>query len=148
MSNFHLIRLTVNDTHLLLVDPNSKPRYMCFVDPKVAQSCIDHVATFRSKHGIWPCFDMSESKRQLSANNIGKSKTPEMIKKYMELDIFSVEEINEMARKTNISFYSVLSFSGESNLNVESINLSGQELDGYADPFEFRDLLEFNLKIS
>ena len=52
MSNFHLIRLTVNDTHLLLVDPNSKPRYMCFVDPKVAQRCVNHVATFRSKHGI------------------------------------------------------------------------------------------------
>lgn len=148
MSNFHLIRLTVNNAHLLLVDPTSKPRYMCFVEPGVAEDCINHIARFRSNHGIWPHFDMSRGKKRIEAKNRGSYESPETIAKYMDIDTYTMDDIDRIARKTNISFYNILTFESVYDEVKENVNFTGLEFDGYADPVEYIELLEISLKMN
>jgi len=144
---FHFVKLKINGTYLSLVDPSSKPRYVCFSDRGKAEECVKYVSTFRSKYGIWPCFDMSKSKRKLKSNVNVKVRTPEQVMHYLEVDTYDFETIDRIASRSNTSFYCILHFETDDYGNTESISMSGQEMDAIVDEALYRDLLEFNLKI-
>src|SRR5210317_1515812 len=76
---FHFVKLNVNGTYLSLVDPASKPRFICFTEQEKAHECINYVASFRSRYGVWPCFDMSKGQRKLESNTTVKLRTSEAI---------------------------------------------------------------------
>ena len=142
---FHFVKLNVNGTYLSLVDPTSKPRFMCFPSRESADKCVHYVSTFRSKHGIWPCFDMSNGKRKLESSAI-KFRSPEQIRRYMEIESYDFSTLDKIASRTNSSFYCVLQFDVADLGNIESISMSGQEMDAIVDEDAYRDLLEFKLK--
>jgi len=66
----------------------------------------------------------------------------------LEYELFDYDNIDEMARRTNISFLCVTNFAFIPDGNEQQIvSFSGQEWDGEADEVAYRDLLEFNLKV-
>ena len=144
---FHFIKLNINGTYLSLVDPASKPRYICFADYQKAIDCIDYVSSFRSRHGIWPCFDMSRSHRKIESNTHVKLRTPQQVKCYLDLETYDLNTIDRIASRTNSSFYCVLRFNADMIKNIESISMAGQEMDALIDEVAYKDLLEFSLKI-
>lgn len=145
---FHFVKLNVNGTYLSLVDPTSKPRFICFSEKEKAYDCINYVASFRSRYGVWPCFDMSRGQRTLQSNTIVKLRTPEQVKRYLDLETYDFNTIDRIATRTNASFYCVLRFETEMIQNIESISMAGQEMDAVVDEDAYRDLLEFSLKIN
>lgn len=145
---FHFVKLNVNGTYLSLVDPASKPRFICFSEKEKAYDCINYVASFRSRYGVWPCFDMSRGQRTLQSNTIVKLRTPEQVKRYLDLETYDFNTIDRIATRTNASFYCVLRFETEMIQNIESISMAGQEMDAVVDEDAYRDLLEFSLKIN
>jgi hypothetical protein len=144
---FHFVKLNVNGTYLRLVDPSSKPRYMCFAEKPVADQCVQYVADFRSRHGIWPSFDMSSSNRKIETKLDAKPRTPEQVSRYLELETYDFHTIDEIACRTNVSFYCVLNFDTIVTNNSENMSFSGQEMDGDADHDKFVEWMNFNLKI-
>lgn len=144
---FHFVKLNVNGTYLSLVDPSSKPRFMCFPNHETAENCVKYVSTFRSKHGIWPCFDMSRGKRRLESSNV-KIRTPEQVERFLEIESYDFNTINEIAARSNVSFYSVIRFETIDFRNIESISMSGQEFDGQADFDRYTEWLNISLKIN
>lgn len=146
--DFHFVKLSVNGTYLSLVDPTSKPRFICFSEKEKAYDCINYVASFRSRYGVWPCFDMSRGQRTLQSNTIVKLRTPEQVKRYLDLETYDFNTIDRIATRTNASFYCVLRFETEMIQNIESISMAGQEMDAVVDEDAYRDLLEFSLKIN
>ena len=139
---FHFVKLNVNGTYLSLVDPAMKPRFICFSSHETANKCVKYVSTFRSKHGVWPCFDMSRGKRKLESNTTVKLRTPEQVKRYLEIETYDMNTIDRIARRTNASFYCILHFETEDQGNIESISMSGQEMDAIVDENAYRDLLD------
>ena len=146
--DFHFVKLNVNGTYLSLVDPTSKPRFICFSEKEKAYDCINYVASFRSRYGVWPCFDMSRGQRTLQSNTTVKLRTPEQVKRYLDLETYDFNTIDRIATRTNASFYCVLRFETEMTQNIESISMAGQEMDAVVDDDAYRDLLEFSLKIN
>ena len=144
---FHFIKLNVNGTHLSLVDPSSKSRFLCFSDVKNAHKCIDYVTSFRSRHGVWPSFDMSESKRKIRSSTDVKVRTPEELRRYLEIESYDFQTIDRMACRSNVSFYCVLNFDTIANGTSESISMTGQEMDGEATPSKYIEWLNLNLKV-
>jgi len=144
---FHFVKLNVNGTYLSLVDPSYKPRYMCFQDMLLADKCLDYVSMFRSKHGVWPSFNMSRKRRKLESVSI-KKRTPEQLKRYLEIETYDFRTMDMIATRSNISFYNVLRFDTREFGNIESVDMSGQEMDAMVDDFLYRDLLEYNLKVN
>lgn len=144
---FHLVKLPVAKTFLSLVDPNAKSRFICFTDKPTAEKCIDYVSSYRSKHGEWPCLDMSQPKRRIELKTPVKVRTPEQIKRYLEIESYDFNTLNEIACRTNVSFYCVLRFDTIVTNSSESVSFSGQEMDGEADPDKYVDWMNYNLKI-
>lgn len=145
---YHLIQMKPTKTYLSIVDPNKKSRFVCFSDSNTANVFVDYVTLFRSKHGHWPSMDMSSRITTVRSKNLIKKRTQEELKDYIELQTFDYENIEEMAKRTNVSFICVTSFSFIPNGNEHQlVSFSGQEWDGEADDLSYRDLLEFNLKI-
>ena len=145
---FHFIKLNINGTYLSLVDPSSKPRYICFAERDKAGDCIEYVSSFRSRYGVWPSFDMSNGERKLTSNTSTRLRTPDQVKRYLEIETYDFNTIDKIASRTNNSFYCVLRFDTEMVQNIESISMAGQEMDAIVDEVSYRDVLEFSLKIN
>jgi hypothetical protein len=144
---FHFVKLNLNGTYLSLVDPAYKSRFMCFAEQEKAQDCVHYVSKFRSKYGIWPCFDMSSDKRKLESAVHVKSRTPEQVERYLDIETYDFNTIDQIASRTNSSFYCVLRFETEDYGNLESISMAGQEMDAVVNEKLYLDVLECNLKI-
>jgi hypothetical protein len=64
------------------------------------------------------------------------------------LESFDYENIDDMSKRTNVSFICVTNFAYlPDSHETQLVSFSGQEWDGEADEAAYRDLLEFNLKI-
>jgi len=147
-TDYHLIQMRPTKTYLSLVDPNKKPRFVCFRDTKTAYTFVDYVTCFRSKHGHWPMMDMSHRVATVRSGVGFKYRTPEELKKYLDLQSFDYENIDEMAKRTNVSFICITNFAYIPDGNEQQVvSFSGQEWDGHADDVAYRELLEFNLKV-
>ena len=135
-------------TYLSIVDPQKKARFICFGDTKTADTFVNYVTHFRSKHGHWPNMDMSNRIATVMSKTGFKKRTPEELKKYLSLESFDYENIEEMAKRTNISFICVTNFAYlPDGHETQLVSFSGQEWDGEADERLYRELLEYNLKI-
>ena len=148
--DFHFIKLNYNGTYLTLVDPNSKPRFVCFAEKEVAIKCIDYAADFRARNRIWPSLDMSSpnSKLEIKEEIQFPYGTPKIIKRSLEIETFDFNTIDKIASRTNVSYYCILRFDVNFGADTESIAMSGQEMDATVDDFLYRDLLEYNLKVN
>ena len=142
---YHFVKLNVNGTYLSLVDPTQKSRFMCFRDKKIADKCIEYVSSFRARRGVWPSFDMSTGMKKIE-DSTAKLRTPEQVMRYLEIETYDFETIDQIAARTNTSFYCVLRFHSALVDNIESLDMSGQEMDPIVDEAAYRDLLEYKLK--
>jgi|SRR5210317_1297159 hypothetical protein len=145
--DFHLVKLNFKGTYLSIVDPKSKPRFVCFAEKETAKNYINYAAEFRAKNRIWPCMDMTSEFRKLEAKNVPYGR-PEQIKRYLDIESFDIGTLDKLACKTNISFYCILKFDVTYNGPNETLSFSGQELDGVADPIEFGKWMDLSLKIT
>ena len=148
MPVYHFIQMKPTKTYLTLVDPSKKTRFICFSNKNIADAFVDYVTHFRSKHGYWPNMDMSNRFATVRSKTNVKKRTPEELKKYLGYELIDYDNIDDMARRTNISFLCVTNFAFIPDGNEQQIvSFSGQEWDGEADEVAYRDLLEFNLKV-
>jgi len=147
MNEFIFIQMKPTKTFLSLTDPHKKSRFVCFSNKNTADTFVNYVTYFRSKHGYWPTMDMSQKFETIKSKTGIKKRTPEELMKYLSYEKFDFEQIDEMSRRLNISYLHVTNFTyiptGEYN---QVVSFSGQEWDGEADDLTYRDLLEFNLK--
>lgn len=142
---FHFIKLNVNGTHLSLVDPSSKSRFVCFPDVQNANKCVDYVSSFRSRHGVWPSFDMSKETRKIKSVAEANARTPEEIRRYIEIETYDFNAIDRMASRSNVSFYCVLAFDTVNMSTSETISMTGREMDGEASIDTYVDWLNLNM---
>lgn len=143
---FYFVKLNVNGGYLSLVDPNCKTRYMCFSDKDSVNKCMYYISNFRSRHGIWPSFDMSENRRKLEAKNNVKTRSVDQVTRYLDIETYDFNTIDRIAERANVSFYCVLTFDSMTNGVEEVIQMSGQEMDGVVDPVKYTQWLDLSLK--
>lgn len=119
---------------------------MCFSDKDSANKCMYYISNFRSRHGIWPSFDMSENRRKLEAKNNVKTRSVDQVTRYMDIETYDFNTIDRIAERANVSFYCVLTFDSMTNGVEEVIQMSGQEMDGVVDPVKYTQWLDLSLK--
>lgn len=143
--DFHLVKLNYKGTYLNLVDPKSKPRFVCFAEKKTALTYIDYAAEFRAKNRIWPCLDMTSERRRLDVKPV-KDGRPEQIKRYLDIETLDIKTLDRLALRTNVSFYCIVKFDVSYDGPSETLSFSGQELNGVANPEEYSEWLDLSLK--
>ena len=72
--------------------------------------------------------------------------TPRIIKRSLAIESFDFNTIDRIARQTNVSYYCILKFDVIFSDVSETISLSGQEMDGIANPDDFGEWMDFSLK--
>jgi len=90
---------------------------------------------------------MSKGKQKFESKSNVKIRTPEQIKRYIDIETYDLGTIDRIASRTNSSFYCILHFETEDLGSTESISMSGQEMDAVVDDKSYRDILEFSLKV-
>lgn len=145
---FLLVKFIPCKTYLSLVDPNGKSRFACFSERDVGVNCIKYVSHFKFKYGVWPILDMSDNRRRVEPRLEGIVKTPIEIAKEFKLEKFDYDGIDKMSMRSNVSFYCILDFSTSMFNGEEMIAMSGQEMDGNADDYMYRKVLNDGLNIT
>ncbi len=145
---FLLVKFIPCKTYLSLVDPNGKSRFACFSERDVGANCIKYVSHFKFKLGVWPILDMSDNRRRVEPRLEGIVKTPGEIAKEFKLEKFDYDGIDKMSMRSNVSFYCILDFSTSMFNGEEMIAMSGQEMDGNADDYTYRKVLNDGLNIT
>jgi len=143
-----LLKYIPSQTYLSLVDPVGKSRFVCFSEKLVAGNCIKYVSNFKFRYGVWPILDMSENRRKVEPVLNGIIETPNDIEKEMELQHFVYDDIDKMSMRSNVSFYCILDFNTLTNNGEEMIAMTGQEMDGHADDYMYRRVLNDSLNIT
>ena len=141
---FHFVKLTHTGTYLTMVDPKEKPRFVCFAEKGTADKFGNYASEFRAKTRIWPSLDMSRDTRKLEmAPEVSVPYgRPEQIKRFLELETFDFGSLDKIATRTNISYFCITDFNVVyNNANSETMNLSGREMDGEANPGEYTEWL-------
>lgn len=142
--DFHFVKLTHARTYLTMVDLKQKPRFVCFADKDIAGKYIDYASEFRSKTRIWPSLDMSRDTRKLEMDTMYTTPwgRPEQIKKYLDLETFDFGSLDKIANRANVSYFCITTFDVVyNNSESETMNMSGQEMDGNADLGEYSEWL-------
>lgn len=142
-----LVKYIPHQTYLNLVDPTGKSRFVCFSEKPVANNCVKYLSNFKIRYGIWPILDMSENRRKIDLKLKEIIQSPKEIEKEMELQIFTYDDIDKMSMRTNVSFYCILDFNTLTTNGEEMISMTGQEMDGNADDYTYRKVLNDGLNI-
>jgi|TARA_Y100000389_G_C17211842_1_gene388900 hypothetical protein len=72
--------------------------------------------------------------------------SPRIIKRSLEIETLDFNTLDKIACRTNVSFYCILAFDVIFGANTETVNMTGQEMDGVASPEDFGEWMDFNLK--
>lgn len=147
--DFHFIKLNYNGTYLCLVDPKSKPRFVCFAEKDMAMKYVDYSAEFRARNRIWPSLDMSSKTKKLELIEEVKFPygSPRIIKRSLDIETFDFNTLDKISGRSNISFYCILAFDVIFGNDTETVSMTGQEMDGVASPEDFGEWMDFSLKI-
>ena len=89
-----------------------------------------------------------DCRRRVEPRLEGIVKTPKEIAKEFKLEKFDYDSIDKMSMRSNVSFYCILDFSTSMFNGEEMIAMSGQEMDGNADDYMYRKVLNDGLNIT
>ena len=92
---------------------------------------------------------MSSENRKLELNEEVQFPygSPRIIKRSLDIETFDFSTLDKIACRTNVSFYCIIAFDVIFRNDSESIKMSGQEMDGIANPEDFGEWMDFSLKI-
>jgi hypothetical protein len=145
--DYLLVKLIPCKTYLSLVDPNGKSRFACFSEKNIGDDCIKYVSHFKFKYGVWPILDMSENRRPVEPIMGGIIKTRNEIERDLELEFVDYSGIDRMSMRSNVSFFCILDFKTSMLNGEEMVAMSGQEMDGNADDYMYRKVLNEGLNV-
>ena len=138
---FNFIRHRVNNGYMSIIDPCSKPRVLCFKHKTSAKVCMNHMATFKAKHGMWPSVDLSQHSIEIVNKEVKHNKsTVEEIESELDIDTLDIHELNEIGSTTNISFLYCHKYG--TLMDGMYISLSGQEIDPEIDHVLYTERLD------
>lgn len=140
---YHFIRHKPSGGLLTMVDPTSKPMYMCFKNKICAERCKKHLAHFKSNHGVWPVINLSNETTQVIAPLKTESLTMSHMYSQLIIDTIGEDKLITMGTVTGSSVMYCHEFGvlrdGSDMLNV---SFSGQELEIEPDYDEYIRSLE------
>lgn len=145
--DYLLVKFIPCKTYLSLVDPNGKSRFACFSERDVGKNCVKYVSHFKCKYGVWPILDMSENRRPVEPVFGGIIESPKEIEMDLELELFDYNGIDKMSMRSNVSFFCILDFKTSMLNGEEMVAMSGQEMDGNANDYMYRRVLNEGLNV-
>lgn len=144
---FHFIKFKPSGAFLTMKDHAQQVRYMCFSSRQTAVDAVEYISLFRCRNGVFPVLDMTETNTKIDVPRKFKKREIGEVAKFFEIETHDREDLDNMARTTNSHFLYVHKFSYNTDRKMD-VSFSGQEVDAYVNDKDYRDCLEYNLKIN
>ncbi len=138
LMDFHFICLG-SGVNATIVDVRDKPRFICFKDRKRAVRYATYLCEYKAKFGKWPVVNMSLPFIKVTTDGFVDNKTIDVI----DIVYMNRRDLDKMSLMTGVNYFYCHDFEYE---DLISFNISGQEIDGYADDILYREYLENSLK--
>ena len=138
---YNFIKLTPTNAYATIIDKNNSSRYMCFKDPASANKCVSHICSYRSKHGHWPTFDLSEERHRIEPTLNVKKRKPEELRKYFDIVALDEEEFNDMCRTHHVSIFYCHAFDIQPLFSGYHLHMEAEEIDSVTDIDEYKNQL-------
>ena len=135
----------VKGGYTTIIDPDGKPRVVCFSKKNIAKECINYMSEYRSSYGVWPDMNLEKPISRINPDKTTKKRTPENISKYIFVEQKVKSQLDEMSTGTGVSYFYCHDFSYKDDLL--RISISGQKIDGHADDKYYKSRLDTRLKI-
>ena len=140
--DFHFVTLKSMGAATIL-DINKVSRFICFKERSTAYKYATYLAKHKARFGRWPCVDLSSPFVKV---NQDENHELEDSKDYMSLLALSYknrEDLDALTIMTGIQYFYCHEFEYEDLL---SIRMTGQDIDGVADEFMYRENMDISLK--
>ena len=135
----------VKGGYTTLIDPDGKPRIVCFSRKNIAKECVNYMSEYRSSYGVWPDMNLEKPVSRINPDKNAKKRTPENIRKYIFMEQKVKSQLDEMSTGTGVSYFYCHNFHYKDDLL--RISISGQKIDGRADDKYYKSRLDIRLKI-
>ena len=135
----------VKGGYTTIIDPDGKPRVVCFSKKSNAKDCINYMSEYRSTYGVWPDMNLEKPISRINPDKTAKKRTPENIRKYIFVEQKVKSQLDEMSTGTGVSYFYCHDFTYKDDLL--RISISGQKIDGHADDKYYKSRLDIRLKI-
>lgn len=149
---YNFIKLNITNTYATVIDKNNSPRYMCFKDSASAKNCVSHICHYRSKHGIWPTFDMSEEKHRIEQKENAKKRKPKELYKYFDIVTLDEEELNNVCQSNYLGLFYCHAFEVEpiDDSDIFSgyhLKIAAEEIDSVIDIEEYKKRMDLAINL-
>ena len=134
----------VKGGYTTLIDPDGKPRIVCFSKKNIAKECVNYMSEYRSSYGVWPDMNLEKPVSRINPDKNAKKRTPENIRKYIFTEQKVKSQLDEMSTGTGVSYFYCHNFHYKDDLL--RISISGQKIDGHADDKYYKSRLDTRLK--
>tara|TARA_R100000322_G_scaffold117307_1_gene75423 strand:+ start:189 stop:623 length:435 start_codon:yes stop_codon:yes gene_type:complete len=135
----------VKGGYTTIIDPDGKPRIVCFSKKNIAKECVNYMSEYRSSYGVWPDMNLEKPVSRINPDKNAKKRTPENIRKYIFTEQKVKSQLDEMSTGTGVSYFYCHNFHYKDDLL--RISISGQKIDGHADDKYYKSRLDIRLKI-
>ena len=135
----------VKGGYTTIIDPDGKPRIVCFSKKNIAKECVNYMSEYRSSYGVWPDMNLEKPVSRINPDKNAKKRTPENIRKYIFTEQKVKSQLDEMSTGTGVSYFYCHNFHYKDDLL--RISISGQKIDGHADDKYYKSRLDTRLKI-
>ena len=135
----------VKGGYTTIIDPDGKPRIVCFSKKNIAKECVNYMSEYRSSYGVWPDMNLEKPVSRINPDKNAKKRTPENIRKYIFMEQKVKSQLDEMSTGTGVSYFYCHNFHYKDDLL--RISISGQKIDGHADDKYYKSRLDTRLKI-
>ena len=134
----------VKGGYTTIIDPDGKPRIVCFSKKNIAKECVNYMSEYRSSYGVWPDMNLEKPVSRINPDKNSKKRTPENIRKYIFMEQKVKSQLDEMSTGTGVSYFYCHNFHYKDDLL--RISISGQKIDGHADDKYYKSRLDTRLK--
>lgn len=140
--DFHFINLKSGGAATIL-DTREKSRFICFKDLYHANKYASYVCEHKAKFGTWPAVNLSTPFIKVRALEGYGAMDASNYLPLLDIVHKDRDDLDNMSMLTGINYFYCHMFDYEDLL---SIHIRGQDIDGQADAFLYRENMDFNLK--
>lgn len=139
---FHFVGIK-NGGLATILDSNANPRFICFKERGIAKTYTTYLCEHKSRFGMWPTVNLSTPHVELHVRDNKETMSSDYYRDLLEIKEKVLTDIDKLSIMTGISYFYCHTFGYE---DLMSISLSGQDMDGEADDFMYREHLDYSLK--
>lgn len=139
---FHFINLKSGGAATIL-DGRENPRFICFKDLYHANKYAAYICEHKAKFGTWPIVNLSTPFVKVRVSDGHKAMDASSYMSLLDIVHKEQDDLDNMSILTGVNYFYCHMFEYEDLL---SVHMRGQDIDGYADEFLYRENMDFNIK--